>query len=66
MKSFSFTFAGFVLAVAIVAVGNFVFHVPEGTGRWGVFALAALVFVVFAFGPGRLWGKSLNDQNGPR
>ena len=48
---------GLALAVAILAVGNFVFHIPEGLGRLALFALAAIVFLVLAFGPGNLWGK---------
>lgn len=40
---------GILLAVAIIAVANFVFHVPEGLGRGGVVLGAVLVFVGCAF-----------------
>ena len=62
MKGFLSVLVGLLLALCVIAAANFLFHVPEGAGRGGVFALAALVFLVCAFGPGRLWGKSLNDR----
>lgn len=40
---------GILLAVAIIALANFVFHVPEGLWRLDVFLCAAAVFVVCAF-----------------
>ena len=65
LSGFLSVLVGFVLAIAIIAVANFVFHVPEGGGRLAVFGLAAGAFLTLAFGPGRLWGKdSLNDKQG--
>jgi hypothetical protein len=40
---------GFVLAVLILALGHFVFHIPEGLGRLALFGGAALVFCLCAF-----------------
>jgi hypothetical protein len=34
-----------------------VLHIPEGLGRLALFGVAAVVFLVLAFGPGNLWGK---------
>jgi hypothetical protein len=60
MKGFVSVLVGLVLAIAIIAIGNFGFHIPEGGGRGWLVAGAALVFFVFAFGPGRLWGRGGN------
>jgi len=62
MSGFTSVLVGFVLAILIIAIGNFGFHIPEGNGRLALFGGAALVFLLFAFGPGRLWGRSLNDK----
>jgi heme A synthase len=40
---------GLLLAVAIIAIANFGFHVPEGISRLLVFIVAALVFCWCAF-----------------
>ena len=60
MKGFVSVLVGLALAVAIIAVGHFGFHIPEGSGRGWLVAGAALVFFLFAFGPGRLWGRGGN------
>lgn len=58
MKGFTSVLVGLALAILIIAIGNFGFHIPDGGGRGLLVAAAAIVFFVFAFGPGRLWGKS--------
>lgn len=63
ITGFTAVIVGFVLAVAIIVIANFVFHVPEGAGRLGVFALAAAVFCLFAFVIGNR-GGNLNDKAG--
>jgi hypothetical protein len=57
MSGFKSVLVGLVLAILIIAFGHFVLHIPEGMGRLALAGVAAIVFLVFAFGPGNLWGK---------
>ena len=51
-------------AALFLAVMWWAIHFPEGPARFWRFGLAVALFALFAFGPGRLWGKSLNDKSG--
>lgn len=48
---------GFVLAIAIIAVGHFYYHIPQGPKRLKLFGVAAGTFTACSVG-GYLYGRA--------